>query len=113
MLVKFGEKFLLVFDNAVAKDLNNTSYEWCSFVSLGIKTARSCHLSVLRMNQTDELATKRLFGVTTLLIADNLISCSRFNSFLSSYRYYCCYFTDVDSVLLQDSSLLCVHGFFR
>ena len=28
------------------------------------KTARSCHLSVLRINQNEEFATKRVFGVT-------------------------------------------------
>ena len=37
------------------------------------RTARSCHLSVLCMNQTEELATKRVFGVITLLITDYLI----------------------------------------
>ena len=62
------------------------------FVLFGINTARSCHLSVLRMNPTEELATKHVFGVMTLLINDYLFSC-KFNSFLSSYRfilYYCC-----------------------
>ena len=44
-----------------------------SFVLFGIKTARLCNLSVLRMNQTDELTTKRVFGVITLLIADYFI----------------------------------------
>ena len=71
------------------------------------KSARSCHLSVLRMNQTDELATKRVFGVITLWTTDYLFSC-RFNSFLSSYRfilYYCCSFTGVDTVFLQVTSL--------
>ena len=37
-----------------------------------IKTARSCHLSVLRINQTEELAAKPVFGVMTLLITDYL-----------------------------------------
>ena len=62
------------------------------------------------MNQTDELATKRVFGVIALLITDYLIS-FRFNSFLCSYRfilYYCCSFT-VNSAFLQETSLLCVH----
>ena len=57
-------------------------------------------MSVLCMNQIEEHATKRVFSVITLLIADYLISC-RFNSFLSSYRfilYHCCSFTGVDSV---------------
>ena len=44
-----------------------------SFVLFGIKTGRSCHLSVFRMNPTEELATKRVFGVITLLITDYLI----------------------------------------
>ena len=44
-----------------------------SFVLFGLKTAWSCHLSVLRMNQTDELPTKRVFGVMMLLITDYLI----------------------------------------
>ena len=44
-----------------------------SFILFGIKTARSCHLSVLRTNQTEKLGTKRVFGVTTLFITDNLI----------------------------------------
>ena len=55
------------------------------------------------------------FGVITLWTTDYLFSC-RFNSFLSSYRfisYYCCSFTGVDSIFLQDISLLCVHGLFR
>ena len=67
------------------------------------------------MNPTDELATKRVFGVITFLITDYLFS-RRFNSFLSSYRfilYYCCSFTIIDSVFLQDTSLLRVHGLFR
>ena len=45
----------------------------CLFVFFGIKTAQSCHLTVLHMNQTEELATKRVFGVITLLIIDYLI----------------------------------------
>ena len=57
-----------------------------SFVLFGINTARSCHLSVLRMNQTDKLATKCVFGVITFLITDYLFSC-RFNNFPSSYRF--------------------------
>ena len=36
--------------------------------------ARSCQLSVLRMNQTDELATKRVFGGITFLITDYSLS---------------------------------------
>ena len=86
-----------------------------SFVLFGINTARSYHLSGLRMHQTDELVMKRLFGVITFLITDYLFSC-RFNSFLSGYRfilYHCCSFTGVDSVFLQDTSSLCVHGLFR
>ena len=39
----------------------------------GIKTARSCHLSVLRMKHSEELAMKRVFGVITFLITDYLI----------------------------------------
>ena len=72
-------------------------------------------LPVLRMNQTDELATKHVFGVITLWTTDYLFSC-RFNSFLSSYRfilYYCCSFTGVDNVFLQVTSLLCVNVLFR
>ena len=67
------------------------------------------------MNQTDELATKRAFGVITLWTTYYLFSC-RFNSFLSSYRfisYYCCSFIGVDSIFLQDTSLLCIHDLFR
>ena len=41
----------------------------------GINTARSCHLSVVRMHQTDELATKRVFGVIMFLITDCIFSC--------------------------------------
>ena len=44
-----------------------------AFVLFGIKTAWSCHLSVHHMNQIDELATKRVFDVITLLITDYLI----------------------------------------
>ena len=80
-----------------------------------MNVAQSCHFSVLRMNQTDELATRRVFCVITLLITDYLFSC-KFNSFLSSYRfmiYYCCSFTGADSVFLQDTSLLCDHDVFR
>ena len=44
-----------------------------SKVLLHQNTARSCHLSVLRMSQTEELATKRVFGVITLLIADDYL----------------------------------------
>ena len=44
-----------------------------SFVLFGINTARLCHMSVVRMNQTEELATKRIFGVMTLFITDYLI----------------------------------------
>ena len=43
------------------------------FVLFGINTARSCHLSVLHMSQPEELATKHVFGVITLLITDYLI----------------------------------------
>ena len=43
-----------------------------SFVLFVIKTARSC-LSVPRVNLTEELATKRVFGAITLLITDTLI----------------------------------------
>ena len=40
-------------------------FEWYPniFCCVRYKTARSCHLSVLRMNQTDECVTKRVFGV--------------------------------------------------
>ena len=54
------------------------------------------------MNQTEELATKRVFVVITLSITDYLFSC-RFNSFLSSYRFILCYsysFTGVDNCFL-------------
>ena len=44
-----------------------------SLVLFSIKTARLGHLSVVRMNQTDELATKRVFGVIILLITDYFI----------------------------------------
>ena len=74
------------------------------------KAALLCHLS-----QTKELTTKRVCGVTTLLITDSLISC-RFNSFLFSYRfilYRCCSFTGFNSAFLQDTILLYVHGLFR
>ena len=52
------------------------------------------------MNQTDELATKRVFGVIAFLITDYLFSC-RFNSFLSSYMFilnYCRSSTGVDNI---------------
>ena len=42
-------------------------------VLFGVKVARSCHLSVLCMNQTNELVTKHVFGVIALLITDYLI----------------------------------------
>ena len=32
------------------------------FCHVRYKTARSCHLSILRMNQTEEGAMKRVFG---------------------------------------------------
>ena len=41
---------------------------------------------LLRMSPTDELATKRIFGVITFLITDYLYSC-RFNNFPSSYWF--------------------------
>ena len=66
------------------------------------------------MDQTNELAMKRVFGVITLLITDYLLPC-KFNSFLSSYKlilHHRCSFTGVDSVFLQDTRLLCVHGLF-
>ena len=43
------------------------------FCFVRYETARSCHLSVFCMNQTDELATKRVLGVITLLITNYLI----------------------------------------
>ena len=43
-----------------------------SLVSFCMNTARLCHLSVLRVNQTGQLA-KHVFGVITLLITDYLI----------------------------------------
>ena len=72
-MLLYGNPHLNIFDNRIV------------FCFVRYKSARSCHLSVLRMNQSDELATKRVFGVITLLTIDYLFSC-RFNSFLSSYR---------------------------
>ena len=55
-----------------------------------------------------------MFGVITLLVSDYLISC-KFNTFLSNYRFILyfdnCSFTGVDSVILQVTSLLYIHGF--
>ena len=48
---------------------------------------------------------RKVIGVITLLTTDYLFS-FRFNGFLSSYRftlYYCCTFTGVDSIFLQDT----------
>ena len=57
-----------------------------SFVLLGIKAARSCHLSVLRMNQTEVTG---LFYIIAVLSKEFIV------------------------FFLQDTSLLCVHGLFR
>ena len=43
------------------------------FCYVGIKTIRSCHLSVRRMNQTVEYVMKRVTDEITLLVADYLI----------------------------------------
>ena len=40
-------------------------------INIGYKTARSCHLSVLRMNQTEECATKRVLDV--IISYDNVV----------------------------------------
>ena len=85
-----------------------------SFALFDIKTDRSCHLSVLHMNQNEELGTKHIFGVITLLITNYLIFC-RFNCFLSSYRFIyiiAILLQELIVFFLQDSSLLCVHGLF-
>ena len=63
-------------DFTAAINLNNVvtfTYSQISFVLFGIKTAWSCHLSVLHMNQTEKLAMKRVFGVIMLLITDYLV----------------------------------------
>ena len=44
------------------------------------ENSRSCHLSVRRMNTTEEGATKRVFAEMTLLINDSLI-------FLQVYQF--------------------------
>ena len=52
-----------------------------SLALFGIKTARACDLSVLCVNQSEGLATKRAFGVITLWITDYLISFSGLTAF--------------------------------
>ena len=72
------------------------------------KTAQSCHLSVLRMNQTDELAMKRVFGVMTLLKTDYLIFLQVYQLSLQLQVYFSSllFFYRSDSIFLQDTSLL-------
>ena len=63
-------------NNSQSMPKNLTSYVHVTLKCLlfcSEKTARSCHLSVLRINQTEELAIKRVFDVITLLITDYLI----------------------------------------
>ena len=48
----------------------HSCYTQMSFILLGIKTAVLCHLSPLRMNQTEERAAKRVFRRITLLVID-------------------------------------------
>ena len=38
------------------------------FCCIRYETARSCHLSVLRMNQSEQCAAKRVFGVVFIII---------------------------------------------
>ena len=76
------------------------------------KTARSCHLSVLRMKQTDELVTKRVLDVITLLITDYLIFFSGLTAFspVTGLCYIIAFHLQVLIVFfLQDTSSSCGH----
>ena len=68
------------------------------------------------MNQTEERATKRVFGEKTLLIVLTLFSC-RFKVFSPVTGLSCILMVvlsqELIAFLLQISSLLYVHGLFR
>ena len=78
-----------------------------SFVLFCIKTARPCHLSFLPMDQTEDLATKRIFGVITLLITDFLAGITAFSPVTGLSYIIAVHLQELIAFFLQDASLLC------